>query len=152
MTGIGFLGAGIIFKEGLTVRGLTTAASIWITAALGSLYGVGFHYPALLGTGATLGVLAAFRWFERRIPSQFFFQYSVRYTRDKMPALSELLQFLKNHGFTLSAMSYRLISQGANFEYETVIRSNNQSAAQKLANELLKQPDIVKFNVHPMGE
>ena len=35
MTGIGFLGAGVIFKEGLTVRGLTTAASIWITAAIG---------------------------------------------------------------------------------------------------------------------
>ena len=42
MTGIGFLGAGVIFKEGLTVRGLTTAASIWITSALGILYGVGF--------------------------------------------------------------------------------------------------------------
>ena len=37
MTGIGFLGAGVIFKEGLTVRGLTTAASIWITATLGVL-------------------------------------------------------------------------------------------------------------------
>ena len=34
MTGIGFLGAGVIFKEGLTVRGLTTAASIWVTAAI----------------------------------------------------------------------------------------------------------------------
>ena len=51
MTGIGFLGAGVIFKEGLSVRGLTTAASIWITAALGILYGVGFYYPALLGDG-----------------------------------------------------------------------------------------------------
>ena len=39
MTGIGFLGAGVIFKEGLTVRGLTTAASIWITAAIGILVG-----------------------------------------------------------------------------------------------------------------
>jgi len=37
MTGIGFLGAGVIFKEGLTVRGLTTAASIWVTAAIGIL-------------------------------------------------------------------------------------------------------------------
>ena len=37
MTGIGFLGAGVIFNEGLTVRGLTTAASIWITAAIGIL-------------------------------------------------------------------------------------------------------------------
>ena len=49
MTGIGFLGAGVIFKEGLTVRGLTTAASIWITAAIGILYGVGFFYRAILG-------------------------------------------------------------------------------------------------------
>ena len=40
MTGIGFLGAGVIFKEGLTVRGLTTAASIWITAAIGILVGI----------------------------------------------------------------------------------------------------------------
>src|SRR5690554_6359407 len=50
MTGIGFLGGGVIFKEGLSVRGLTTAASIWITAAIGILYGVGFFYPAVLAT------------------------------------------------------------------------------------------------------
>ena len=47
MTGIGFLGAGVIFKEGLTVRGLTTAASIWITAAIGVLMGSGLYYPAI---------------------------------------------------------------------------------------------------------
>src|SRR5256712_8949593 len=45
MTGIGFLGAGVIFKEGLTVRGLTTAASIWMTAAIGILLGIGFTSP-----------------------------------------------------------------------------------------------------------
>ena len=44
MTGIGFLGAGVIFKEGLTVRGLTTAASIWMTAAIGILVGIGFWF------------------------------------------------------------------------------------------------------------
>src|SRR5204862_893755 len=42
MTGIGFLGAGVIIKEGFSVRGLTTAASIWITAAIGILAGIGF--------------------------------------------------------------------------------------------------------------
>ena len=46
MTGIGFLGAGVIFKEGLTVRGLTTAASIWVTAAIGILVGIGFWFAA----------------------------------------------------------------------------------------------------------
>jgi uncharacterized membrane protein YhiD involved in acid resistance len=65
MTGIGFLGAGVIFKEGLTVRGLTTAASIWITAAIGILVGIGFWYPAILGTLATLAVLAIFRFIKR---------------------------------------------------------------------------------------
>ena len=43
MTGIGFLGAGVIMREGLSVRGLTTAASIWITAAIGILAGVGLY-------------------------------------------------------------------------------------------------------------
>src|SRR3954465_6369270 len=45
MTGIGFPGAGVILKEGLSVRGLTTAASIWITAAIGILAGIGFYLP-----------------------------------------------------------------------------------------------------------
>src|SRR3712207_2066644 len=61
MTGIGFLGAGVIFKEGLSVRGLTTAASIWITAAIGILIGVGFYFPAALATVLTLGILSVFR-------------------------------------------------------------------------------------------
>jgi putative Mg2+ transporter-C (MgtC) family protein len=58
---LAFLGAGVIFKEGLTVRGLTTAASIWVTASIGILVGIGFWVPALLGTGATLAVLSGFR-------------------------------------------------------------------------------------------
>jgi putative Mg2+ transporter-C (MgtC) family protein len=69
MTGIGFLGAGVIFKEGLTVRGLTTAASIWITAALGILFGVGFYFPAVLAAALTLGTLSVFRIFDYRMPT-----------------------------------------------------------------------------------
>src|SRR6476469_4817570 len=72
MTGIGFLGAGVIFKEGLTVRGLTTAASIWATAAIGILVGIGFWFAALVGAAATLIVLAVFRFVETRIPSDFY--------------------------------------------------------------------------------
>ena len=59
MTGIGFLGAGVIYKEGATVRGLTTAASIWLTAAIGILFGIGFYFPALLATAFALGKRAS---------------------------------------------------------------------------------------------
>src|SRR5215211_6445967 len=67
MTGIGFLDAGVIFKEGLTVRGLTPAASIWVTSAIGILVGIGFYFAAAVGATATLLVLSAFRLVERAL-------------------------------------------------------------------------------------
>src|SRR5687768_6662986 len=81
MTGIGFLGAGVIVKEGITVRGLTTAASIWITSAIGILMGIGFYFPAAVATVLTLGVLSLFRWIESQMPIQTFSNFSVRFLR-----------------------------------------------------------------------
>jgi putative Mg2+ transporter-C (MgtC) family protein len=50
VTGVGFLGAGVIMKEGLNISGLTTAASIWASSAIGVLVGVGFYAAAILLT------------------------------------------------------------------------------------------------------
>lgn len=50
VTGIGFLGAGLILKEGTSVRNLTTAASLWFAAAIGMAIGFGFYIPAVLST------------------------------------------------------------------------------------------------------
>src|SRR6202163_4772878 len=83
MTGIGFLGAGVIIKEGLSVRGLTTAASIWITAAIGILAGVGFYFPLVVSVALTLGVLSLFRWIEARMPSQSYYRFEVRFSRSE---------------------------------------------------------------------
>lgn len=49
VTGIGFLGAGLILKDGVTVRNLTTAASLWFAAALGMAIGFGFYAIAVIG-------------------------------------------------------------------------------------------------------
>jgi putative Mg2+ transporter-C (MgtC) family protein len=59
LTGIGFLGAGVIFREdgGKTIKGLTTAASIWVVACLGMACGAGRAIPALVGFAITLAVL-----------------------------------------------------------------------------------------------
>src|SRR3954467_696292 len=82
MTGIGFLGAGVIFKEGLTVRGLTTAASIWITAGIGILAGVGLYLPLVVSVLLTLSVLSLFRWIEMRVPTQAYYYFDVQYARE----------------------------------------------------------------------
>jgi putative Mg2+ transporter-C (MgtC) family protein len=56
VSGIGFLGGGVILREGLTVRGMNTAATLWCTAAVGSLSGAGFALHALVGTATILAL------------------------------------------------------------------------------------------------
>lgn len=60
VSGVGFLGAGVIFKDGLNVSGLTTATTIWISAALGMAVGAGDYFIALVGSAVVLVVLIAF--------------------------------------------------------------------------------------------
>lgn len=60
ITGIGFLGAGVIFKDGLTISGITTATTIWISAALGMAVGAGEYMIAIVGSVAVLIVLTFF--------------------------------------------------------------------------------------------
>lgn len=60
VSGIGFLGAGVILREGLTIRGLTTAATLWCSAAIGTLAGFGLLLEATIGTAAILCVTLIF--------------------------------------------------------------------------------------------
>jgi putative Mg2+ transporter-C (MgtC) family protein len=57
VTGIGFLGAGAIIREGLSVRGLTTAGSLWVSAAIGMAAGSGWYWAAVVGTVLTIFAL-----------------------------------------------------------------------------------------------
>ncbi len=56
VTGIGFLGAGVIMRSGFTVHGLNTAATIWCSSAVGTLAGSGFYWPSLVGAAFILAI------------------------------------------------------------------------------------------------
>ena len=152
MTGIGFLGAGVIFKEGLSVRGLTTAASIWITAAIGILMGIGFYFPAVLATILTLTTLSLFRWVESRMPSHFYAQHFVRFDRSTVMPKEELEHFLLGHGFTIANLSYRLSDDGVFFEYRMVIRTNDPENLSLLAVALRGLTQVRTFRISPTGD
>jgi putative Mg2+ transporter-C (MgtC) family protein len=62
VTGIGFLGAGLIFRQGFTIRGLTTAASPWLVAAIGMAAGAGFWKGAVIATIVALVSLRPLEW------------------------------------------------------------------------------------------
>jgi len=70
VSGIGFLGGGVILREGLNVRGLATAATIWCSAAVGTLAGLGFLVQGVLGTGAVLFIHLALRPLVRKIEAE----------------------------------------------------------------------------------
>jgi putative Mg2+ transporter-C (MgtC) family protein len=70
VSGIGFLGGGVILREGLNVKGMTTAATLWCSAAVGTLAGAGFVVQALIGTAtivaANFCLLPVSRWLDAR--------------------------------------------------------------------------------------
>ena len=152
MTGIGFVGAGAIIKEGLTVRGLTTAASIWITAAIGILTGVGFYFAAVLGTVLTLGTLSAFRWIERRLPTESYAVFMVRFAREAVMDEVALRQLIGEHDLDLHNLSYRLRGEVGQFEYRMVLRSLNPDNLLKLSNTLNSRQGVLEYRIAPASE
>jgi putative Mg2+ transporter-C (MgtC) family protein len=152
MTGIGFLGAGVIFKEGATVRGLTTAASIWVTSAIGILVGIGMYYPAVLGTVMVLAVLAVFRMIETRLPNEIYAHHHLKFERAAAMAEDAVRDMIRNHGFSIAELSYRLTDGGRRFEYRMVISTRDRTNSDKLARHLRGLPEVVEFSISPAGE
>src|SRR3982751_1327043 len=128
MTGIGFLGAGVIVKEGLNVRGLTTAASIWITAAIGVLAGVGLYLPLAVSVVLTLAVLSGFRWIERRVPTQAYYYFEIRYSREGNLSEEAMRALLKKLGFSIANFSYRLDGDSSDriLRHNMTLRTNGR--------------------------
>jgi putative Mg2+ transporter-C (MgtC) family protein len=152
MTGIGFLGAGVIIKEGLTVRGLTTAASIWITAAIGILIGIGFYFPAGVATLLTLGTLSVFRWIEQVMPALYYSRLEVQFRRHEAPPESELRARIEQHGFSVANLSYALKADGQLFEYAMIIRTSRRDDTRRLVETLSGNDKVLEFRITPAGD
>ena len=152
MTGIGFLGAGVIFKEGITVRGLTTAASIWTTSAIGILMGTGLYKAGALATVLTLGVLSIFRHIEMRFPTEVYARHVVRFARGAAMAERDLRALLSDHGFKISDLSYSLVDGDDAFEYRMAIHTYRGENMARLAETLGANPKIRGFSISPSGD
>jgi putative Mg2+ transporter-C (MgtC) family protein len=152
MTGIGFLGAGVIMKDGLSVRGLTTAASIWITAGIGILVGIGFYGPAALTTTLALGALSMFRWVERRIRTESYAQCTVRFETDRALGQPELASLADQHGFSIANVTHHYRRSGAEMEYQMILRSLDPGALIRFSDALRRNPDVAEFRIAPTGD
>jgi len=150
MTGIGFLGAGVIMKDRHTIRGLTTAASIWITASIGILIGMGSYLAAGIATLLALGILSLFRVLENYLPSLSYGTLSISSLRKDTVTEEEINEVLKKHEMTASNRSYSLADEGRNVRHAMVVQTRKPENFRHLAEELGSIERIVDFAVTPV--
>lgn len=147
LTGIGFLCGGVIFREGLNVRGLTTAASLWMTATLGILFGVGFCELAIFGGVATFVVLAAVTWTERHAPQRRIAHLTLDYRPGVAIAASEVAALLEAHGMKAITVEQRRAEGASGF---TAIASGyGEEQADALAATLAVEESVASFDIMP---
>jgi putative Mg2+ transporter-C (MgtC) family protein len=105
VTGVGFLGAGLIFVRRDSVRGLTTAAGVWVIAAIGSAAGAGLPVLAVLGTGIYFLIVAVFPVVTRRLPrsATAVSALRVRYP-DGHGRLRDILREATSRGFGIDSV------------------------------------------------
>jgi putative Mg2+ transporter-C (MgtC) family protein len=147
MTGVGFLGAGVIFKEGVSVQGLTTAASIWATAAVGLLCGLGIFAPAALITAAILTTLFVFRWIEGVLPIRHYALAVFRFEAARAPSEDALCDMLDRHTVTWSNVSYALTRSGQVMEYHGSLSTSRRARLGDLSEHLRQAPGLIEFEL-----
>lgn len=143
VTGIGFIGAGVIFKEGITVNGLTTAALIWVTAALGMA--IGYHnYPLAIVVSAmvviALFVLEPVQRFINRFHKVK--DYKIRTIGLGNNFNTELEDFFNYHGLSFRCMKFTKDNQDAIFLYRISAPDRNYDLVSQF---LLNHQDVKSF-------
>ncbi|MBN2029947.1 MgtC/SapB family protein [bacterium] len=99
IVGIGFIGAGVIIKEGVNIRGLTTAACLWTAAAIGMATGGGYYPIALFTTGIALASLILLKYLERIYPKHSYRILSITIPSDS--ETSHIIDLVKRKGVNI---------------------------------------------------
>jgi putative Mg2+ transporter-C (MgtC) family protein len=106
MTGVGFLGAGVIIKSGATVQGLTTAACVWIVSAIGLAIGAGQYVAGIVGFVITFISLWFLRFLEMRMPRTVYKFVTV--LTDSTGDENMIREIFEAKGYTITKMDYEI--------------------------------------------
>ncbi len=148
LTGIGFLGAGLIVQTGMNVRGLTTAASIWGAAALGILVGVGFLLPAIGLTALFVIAVEVLPKLERRLPASSAFSSTLKFREGYQPSVEAVRNYLLARGLSLPPETMTLKFRHRQFELEGLIFTGGVGPSismSDIALELSSLPEVESF-------
>jgi putative Mg2+ transporter-C (MgtC) family protein len=142
VSGIGFLGAGVIFKDGLTITGLTTASTIWITAALGMAVGAGEYFMALFGMVGVLIVLAVFEKFQDLVDRMHQTRsYKIKFDKNRV-VVDELEAMSKN-----LSLKFKKRRETKEFDHIVVTYevSGKEKKLDKFNHHMRSHPNVIAF-------
>lgn len=125
VTGIGFLGAGAILKFGTTVRGLTTAASLWTAAAIGMAAGAADYVLAAVGTAIVVFSLWPLNWVEDRIHGPAAEIANMRLELRRLDAIGRISDAARTHRLDLVSIDTQRLAKG---RYEVALQLRVRSA------------------------
>jgi putative Mg2+ transporter-C (MgtC) family protein len=147
ITGIGFLGAGVVLKSGLSVHGLTTAACLWIVSAIGLAVGSGLRFAAVLSFAITLVSLWLLRYVEDRIPRLAYKHVTI--VVDRAAPEEQLRAAVTTHGPRITEMDYELDAAGGQMTYRMTIASEHRISEREIVDALGRFPSVRRVRVQP---
>jgi len=145
ITGIGFLGAGVIMRDGLNISGLTTAASIWAVSAVGILVGLGMYLPAFFLAMLLMIVMMWGNKIEVLFPTHYAVAVNLQFAKGIVPPEAELRELFIQHGYKISRGSYSTVSRLGQYEWRFIVVSIGRNISTPLIalNQLLAATDGV---------
>lgn len=147
ITGVGFLGAGTIMREGTTVKGLTTAASVWAVACLGLAAGSGYYFLSLAGMVFIFVTLTLFEFLQHRLMKQNVVRRAIEVeTEDISQTLKLLYRYADESHTVIENLEVDTLEKGfrIRFDVENYGR-RGKSHSQKFMEKLVAEKGVVKI-------
>lgn len=159
VSGIGFLGAGVILRDGINVRGLNTAATLWCSAAIGTLTALGLVIEAIIGVAYILLSNILLRFVSRKMTNKIssknkdIYSLIIRCTEDKeMIVKNMLIQKLKSNQFTIHNLETNKIDNGIVIDINLEIINNFSSNIDAIVSRTCIEPGVTSVEYNKLSK
>lgn len=142
VSGIGFLGAGTIMREGVNVKGLTTAASLWVVAGIGLAVGTGFYFAALVTTGVVFLVLMYLGKVERHMAGLDSHETILVTAANRPGQLGRVGSYLGDRNVLIRHIELKQLRDNHQVQFEIGVRLPNGLSAEEMMIQLSELPGV----------
>lgn len=141
VSGIGFLGAGAILKDGIVIRGLTTAASLWATSAVGMAAGAAEYVIAAVAAAVIIVSLWPINAIADRLHGSNLPEMQLRLSMRRVDMLGQVSEILVRHKLEIGQIATQRVSKDS-YQVDVALRGRNAGAASQAIDEIARLPGV----------